>query len=70
MRKLRLVKVVAPIVEQYISGKRESQAVYLCPECNTIIGFGDKYCSQCGSEIDWKKYLKPSRKFQKLLDSL
>lgn len=61
MRKLRFVKVVTPVLEQYISGRRESQVVHRCPECNTIVGFGSKYCSQCGSELDWKKYLKPSR---------
>lgn len=35
--------------------------MFQCPNCsNSKIGIGDKYCSDCGSKIEWYDHTEPT----------
>ena len=39
--------------------EQDEDGSWLCPRCGGTVGFydmEDKYCSECGQKIDWRKY--------------
>lgn len=70
MRKLRLVRVVNPEIVSAMCSNGDVIYDYRCSFCGIGVGQGDRYCSGCGSELDWAKLNKPSKEFKKYLDSL
>ncbi len=71
MRKNKFVKVVVPeIVAYYSPGTEEMMPDYRCPECGFGVADDYTHCPHCGSELDWMRVKRPSKKFIKLLDRL
>lgn len=70
MRKLRLVKVVAPELVAYFAHGDEKIPDYRCPICS--FGVADEYvcCPHCSAELDWTREDKKSKEFRELIDSL
>lgn len=73
MRKLKLVKVVAPEIVAYFGPGPEMgnmEPDYRCTECG--YGVADDYisCPHCAAELDWKNVQKPTKKFRKLVNRL
>ena len=35
--------------------EEEKEKYFRCPKCNTLVKFGDNYCSNCNAAFDWNK---------------
>lgn len=71
MRKLKMIKVVAPELVAYITCNGEEKIPdYVCPECGGGVAEGYISCPYCGAELDWKRKSEESKEFQKLMEQL
>ena len=70
MRKLRLIKVIAPEMVAYFGqGSEPMEPEY---ECSCGMGVAEEYkcCPYCGAELDWNNVEQPSKRFKELLKRL
>lgn len=70
MRKLKLIKVVAPELVACIIQGNERIPDYACSECGGGVAKDYAFCPYCGAEFEWKSESKASKDFRKLIDSL
>lgn len=63
-----IIMVIVAVAVHYISKPRkpycrkpkdpDEEISYTCPRCGGVVGvydMEDKYCSNCGQKIDWRK---------------
>lgn len=70
MRKLKLIKVVAPELVAYITHGGEKVPDYACPECGMGVADNYSFCPYCGAEFDWKHESEASAAFRRLVESV
>jgi len=39
--------------ENDIEGRRKHLNRWACPECGSFLGFGNAYCTDCGTKLQW-----------------
>jgi len=41
-----------------IKKDRKEDTKYACPDCKSVIAYGDKFCKNCGCKINWEENIK------------
>ena len=62
MKKLKLVDVASPEIVAFISIGDEKLPDYRCPICGFGVAEEYAFCPYCGTELDWTKLDKKSKK--------
>ena len=73
MKKIKLVNVVVPEIVAYFSESSDNEnfeSDCKCPNCGFGVAKDYVACPHCGSELDWSRVKKPSKKFKKFLAKL
>lgn len=55
-----------PIAERISQWNSATEVIYACPKCKCSLGFygtDEKFCHNCGQEIDWNVVIKVNKRW-------
>lgn len=60
------MKKLKPIAERISQWNNADEVIYRCPKCNcsfSIFGTSEKFCHNCGQEIDWNIIIRVNKQW-------